>query len=80
MVRGNIHRLSGLLIGAELRGLSSEPGCPLIVGGAGHLYECYRIAVEHLFGVDRVLEIPASARRMAVWKGQHLMLFIKGNR
>lgn len=80
MVRGNIHRLSGLLIGAELRGLSSEPVYPLIVGGTGNLYERYRIAVEHLFGVDRVMEISVSTRRMAVWKGQHLMLFIKGNR
>jgi len=79
-VRGNIHRLSGLLIGSELRTLSLEPGYRLVVGGAGLLHECYRIAITSLFGGDRMVDIPEATRRLAVWKGQRRMLSISGDR
>ena len=80
LVRGNVHRLSGLLIGAELRGLTLVPDCPIIVGGAGPLYDRYMQALTFLFGSDRVVEVSETTRRSAVWKGQRRMLSRSGDR
>ena len=73
-ILGNIHRLSGLLIGYELNKLSDNEFNTIVLGGEGALYECYRFALAHTGAATRVMDLPSKVRRQAVWNGQFLML------
>ncbi len=69
-VKGNIHRLSGFLIGLELRELEKEGHYPTIVGGSGPLHDRYMTAMEHKGWAQSIIPVAASERREAVWRGQ----------
>lgn len=73
-ILGNIHRLSGLLIGYELLKLSDGDVNAIVLGGEGALYERYRFALAHTGATKRVMDLSSTVRRQAVWKGQLLML------
>ncbi len=69
-VRGNIHRLSGLLIGAELRCINVSGGGTIILGGSGAIRDRYRLALQELFESPVIFDFPSEDQRNAVWRGQ----------
>jgi len=71
-IGGNIHRLSGLLIGTELLQIDEMCDVPVILGGAGQLYERYRFALANSSAADRLMDISSLDLRLAVWRGQRI--------
>jgi 2-dehydro-3-deoxygalactonokinase len=71
-ILGNFHRLSGLMIGYELFQIEAIEGSPVVLGGAGALYDRYRLALERINSSFQMIEIPAFHRSRAVWRGQFL--------
>ena len=71
-IGGNIHRLSGLLIGTELLQLDEMCDVPVILGGAGQLYDRYRFALVNSSVADRFIDISSLDRQLAVWRGHRI--------
>ena len=71
-VRGNIHRLSGLMIGYELLQMNDLEAVPILLGGTGPLYDRYRFALEQSRFASQLIDIPAVHRSRAIWRGQSL--------
>ena len=69
-VKGNIHRLSGLLIGEELRSIHNLPEFPVILGGSGVLHELYKTALELILPGLKVPDMTGLLYTQAVWCGQ----------
>jgi 2-dehydro-3-deoxygalactonokinase len=69
-VRGNIHRLSGLLIGSELRCINVPRGGTIILGGSGTIRDRYRLALQEIFESPVIFDLPSEDQRNAVWRGQ----------
>lgn len=66
----NFFYLSGLLIGAELKGLHDQASWHLILCSGSNLFEHYKVALEELNLKDRTTTIPAALIDNAAVAGQ----------
>jgi 2-dehydro-3-deoxygalactonokinase len=69
-VRGNIHRLSGLLIGAELRCIKADRGGAVMLGGSGAIRARYRLALQEILHSPVICDLSSADQLSAVWRGQ----------
>ncbi len=77
-IPGNIHRLSGLLIGTELLDSTIDLRNPVLVGGSDSLQKRYVMALQSLWSEVRILNIQRGKADHAVWRGQYF--FFQNNR
>lgn len=68
--KDNACYLSGLLIGTEIKRLNKKDGIPLILCGAGNLYELYKLAMEEFGLLTRTIIISAESIHNATIAGQ----------
>lgn len=72
-IRGNAHRLSGLLIGEELRAVKESIRRSFILGGSGTLRTLYQIAIGHIVPEVVLRGLVGSGFSLPVWVGQSFL-------